>query len=46
MSEIHINEAGKTLMDRIVGVWPAIMRERRREKILYVLSMVMALRGK
>ncbi len=46
MSEISINEAGKTLMDRIVGVWPAIMRERRREKIFYVLSMVMALRGK
>ena len=46
MSETSINEAGKNLLNRIVGVWPAVMRERRREKILYMLSMVMALHGK
>ena len=46
MSETLMNEAGKNLLDRIVGIWPAIMQERRRGKILYVLSMVMAVRGK
>lgn len=43
---MRLNEAGQQLLDRMVGIWPAIMQKRRKEKILYVLSMVMALRNK
>ena len=46
MSEIRMNEAGKNLLDKIVAIWPAILQARRKEKIFYVLSMVMALRKK
>ncbi len=46
MAEMQLNEAGKNLLERIVAIWPAIMQDRRKEKILYVLSMVMALRRK
>jgi len=46
MSGPSLNEAGKNLLDRIVAIWPAILQGRRKEKILYALSLVMALRKK
>ena len=46
MSEIRMNEAGKNLLDKVVAIWPAILQGRRKEKILHVLSMVLALRKK
>ena len=45
VSEPLLKEEGKKVLDKILSIWPAIMHKGRREKILYILSMIMASKG-
>jgi len=45
MNELMLTEEGKQTLDKIINVWPAIMQKRRREKILHILSLIMASKG-
>lgn len=44
MPEPPISEEGKKLLDRMLAIWPAIMQHSRREKIVHLLSLIMAAR--
>jgi len=45
MNEPMLTEEGKQTLNKMINVWPAIMQKRRREKILHVLSLIMASKG-
>jgi multimeric flavodoxin WrbA len=45
MSEPSFTEEGKQILDKVLNTWPAIMRGRRREKIVRILSFIMASKG-
>lgn len=44
MPEPLMNDAGKQLLNKILAIWPAIMQQRRKEKIFRLLSLIMAAR--
>jgi len=42
MPQPLLSEDGKKLLDKMLAIWPAIMQQRRKERIMYLLSLVMA----
>jgi len=42
MNEPMLTEEGTQALDKIINIWPAIMQKRRKEKILHILSLIMA----
>ena len=45
MNEPVLKEDGKIVLDKVLSIWPAIMHKGRRERILRILSMIMASKG-
>jgi len=45
MNEPVLREEGKKILETILNLWPAIIRKRRKEKILRILSGLMAVEG-
>lgn len=45
MNELVLTDEGKQILDKTLNIWPAIMHKGRREKILYILSLIMASKG-
>jgi len=41
MSESRLTAEGRQVLDKVLHIWPAIMQQSRREKILYILSLLM-----
>ena len=45
MTEPRLTEEGRLILDKVLHIWPGIMQKGRREKILYILSLIMNSRG-
>ena len=45
MNEPILTEEGEKVLDKIINVWPAIMQQGKKEKILNILSLITASKG-
>ena len=44
-TEIQFKGDGQAVFDKIIAIWPPIIRQRRKEKILLILALLMQSRG-
>ena len=44
MKQVKLNKEAEATLQRILSIWPQIMQEGRKEKILYMLALLMASR--
>ncbi len=42
--EIQFKGEGQAVFEKIIAIWPPIIRQRRKEKILLILSLLMQAR--
>ncbi len=44
MNSVKLNSDAEQVLQRILSIWPRIMQQSRKEKILFMLSLLMAAR--
>ena len=45
MNEPILNDEGRQMLTKVLSMWPPIIRERKKERIMRILSWIMGARG-
>ena len=45
MNEPNVNDEGRQMLDKVLSMWPPIIRGRKKERIMRILHWIMGARG-